>query len=45
MERPVRIIHLGLKMRESGPVKLAAKPNIPSGSLVEKMLLMMDSME
>jgi hypothetical protein len=32
-DRPVRIIHFGLKMRESDPVKLIAKAVIPSGNM------------
>lgn len=37
--RPVRIIHLGLKMRESDPVKLIAKATIPIGVLLSKHVL------
>jgi len=38
--RPVRMIHFGLKMRDSGPVKLVAKANTPIGNLGEQLLLM-----
>lgn len=34
--RPVRIIHLGLMIRESGPVKLVAKATMPIGVLLSE---------
>jgi hypothetical protein len=33
-DRPVRIIHFGLKMRERDPVKLAVKAMMASGNLM-----------
>jgi hypothetical protein len=35
-DKPVRIIHFGLKMRESDPVKLIAKAMTPIGNLIDK---------
>jgi hypothetical protein len=43
--RPVRIIHFGLKMRESDPVKLIATPTIQIGNLVGKIISMVGDRE
>jgi hypothetical protein len=38
-DRPARITHFGLRVRESGPLKLAAKATTPIGNLVSKIII------
>jgi hypothetical protein len=44
-DRPTRINHFGLKVRESDPVKLITKAIALIGSLANKIFLAMGDME